>query len=206
MLLPYALPCSLPLPPAKLPVGYYRDVFINALSSFYDSQSPLFLSPPPLLLSSASVSCPTRRLFFSPFSFTFSFCFQFLALIILFSPSPYYFGFILSLFGPCFSWVVIITRFSPIVPSESDRFLWHILICCAALSLFHCGEALGPTSIKQLRQMTNNPRCLPPSCISVSTRVSWKKRKGWMFAQDVRGRLQIELYITYQIRLRRPFH
>lgn len=64
MLLPHALPCSLPLPPAKLPVGYYRDVFINALSSFYDSQSPPFLSPPPLLLFSASISCPARRLFF----------------------------------------------------------------------------------------------------------------------------------------------
>lgn len=68
MLLPHALPCSLPLPPAKLPVGYYRDVFINALSSFYDSQSPPFFSPPPLLLFSASISCPARRLFF-PFFF-----------------------------------------------------------------------------------------------------------------------------------------
>lgn len=64
MLLPHALPCSLPLPPAKLPVGYYRDVFINALSSFYDSHSPPFLSPPPLLLFSASISCPARCLFF----------------------------------------------------------------------------------------------------------------------------------------------
>lgn len=63
MLLPDALPCSLPLPPAKLPVGYYRDVFINALSSFYDSQSPLFLSTSPPAFP-ASVSCHARRLFF----------------------------------------------------------------------------------------------------------------------------------------------
>ncbi len=91
MLLPHALPCSLPLPPAKLPVGYYRDVFINALSSFYDSQSPLFLSPPPLLLFSASISCPARLLFFLLFSSHSLSAFHFWVLLSFFSISILFF-------------------------------------------------------------------------------------------------------------------
>lgn len=92
MLLPHALPCSLPLPPAKLPVGYYRDVFINALSSFYDSQSPLFLSPPPLLLFSASISCPARRLFFPFFPSRSLSAFHFWVLLSFFSISILFFA------------------------------------------------------------------------------------------------------------------
>lgn len=94
----------------------------------------------------------------------------------------------------------------PIVPGETDRLLWHILICCAALTVFHCREALGPTSIKQLRQMTNNPRCLPlKMSLSTDTGLLKKKKKNCAFVKDVRGRLQIDLYITYQIKFRGPF-